>query len=175
MIPPIYRDTDGELKEIPIIPPPGCMDPNDQDCVAVNYQTTSHFYQGVAEDPDGQIVRIEYRLNKGSWMTATGTTAWSFTVHGLVVGENLVEIRSVDDAGHCSVVHSCCIVRNKNFKPTLRIDDGCFNPDAPIDSPSACFADVRRKSDGGIIGEPQPIGTSSARPNNYMVRRRHLV
>ena len=61
--------------------------------------TTSMAFSGTASDPDGSVPLVQYRLNSGAWLNATGTTSWSFTAANLAVGANTVEVRAVDNLG----------------------------------------------------------------------------
>lgn len=69
---------------------------------AVSAATTSQDFSGLAEDNDGSVAQVQYRLNGAAWQTATGTASWSFTVSPLQAGDNQVEVRALDDGGAVS-------------------------------------------------------------------------
>ena len=53
---------------------------------------------GTAQDSDGFVNEIQYRIDGGLWLKATGTTDWTFGFD-LHYGENIVEIRAKDKFG----------------------------------------------------------------------------
>ena len=71
---------------------------------------TSYDFSGTAADSDGTVAKVEYRVRYGSWMTAIGTTNWSFSAN-LGVGPNFVEVRSWDNNGSYSEIKSRTITR----------------------------------------------------------------
>ncbi|MCK5601812.1 DUF1566 domain-containing protein, partial [Candidatus Pacearchaeota archaeon] len=85
--------------------------------VSVPNTQTTYDFNGTANDADGTVASVEYRLNNGSWVTAVGTEAWSFTVANLVEGENLIEVRALDNLGVYSVVANRTITREAAADP----------------------------------------------------------
>lgn len=49
---------------------------------------------GTAEDPEGELSRVEVRVDGGPWRTATGTTSWNLTIE-LAPGDHRIEVRAV--------------------------------------------------------------------------------
>lgn len=87
----------------------------------VPWPQTTYDFSGVASDIDGTVDLVEYRLNGGGWNSASGTTSWSFTVTGLAIGSNLIEVRSQDNDGAYSGIDSRTITRLA--APDLQISD----------------------------------------------------
>jgi hypothetical protein len=58
------------------------------------------------------IALVEVRLNSGHWQPATGTTKWTASLN-LIAGENQIEARSRDGAGHESPIVSVSV----NYNP----------------------------------------------------------
>lgn len=73
----------------------------------------SYAFSGTASDSDGSLTAIEYRINSGSWISATGTNSWSFTASGLPTGDNLIEVRAKDNQNTYSIVDSRTVTRNQ--------------------------------------------------------------
>jgi len=63
-----------------------------------NEATTMDFW-GTAAAASSTVSGVEWRLNDGPWVSAFGTTEWIFGVADLPVGENQVEVRSVNVHG----------------------------------------------------------------------------
>lgn len=147
---PIYRDADGVLQELPVNPPfCSAVEPY---YYHVDKGTTTYTVSGTASDPDGTIDHVDYRLNGGTWFTANlwlssspGIINWDAVVNGLVVGENIIEVRSVDNEGSCSVLLDCYVYRGSNQPPTLHLD--CGEPN-PVELPNECFVGIDRTIDG---------------------------
>lgn len=49
---------------------------------------------GTAEDPEGELSRVEVRVDDGPWRTADGTASWNLTVE-LAPGDHRIEARAV--------------------------------------------------------------------------------
>ncbi|MFC1494574.1 hypothetical protein ACFL6W_04775 [Thermodesulfobacteriota bacterium] len=62
--------------------------------IAVN--ATEYRFTGNASDLENKVKEITYRINGGYWQMATGTSEWNFVASNLIVGDNLVEVRSQD-------------------------------------------------------------------------------
>lgn len=143
---PIYRDANGNLQELPVNPPDcGVLLPAP---IYLPYGSTTHTVTGTASDTDNSVVSIQYRLNGGAWFTATGVTDWTAIITGLVIGENLIDFRSIDIAGACSVISSCLVVVAQNAPPSLSVDCG---DNAPDEQPNACFDDIRASEAGEVL------------------------
>lgn len=86
--------------------------------------TTQVSVTGVAADNDS-VQLVQYRLNGGPWVAASGTTAWSATVSGLADGNSYtVEARSQDPTGNWSTVFSRSFsVAGDGTNPTVVITD----------------------------------------------------
>jgi hypothetical protein len=84
--------------------------------------------QGWAKD-NVQVTNVRYRLGTGDWLDATGTTAWSGTISGLVPGTtNLLSAYAQDSNGNCSLTNVVRIVYNQ-FLPVAGTYNGLFTPD----------------------------------------------
>lgn len=59
--------------------------------VTVPNGTTSYGFSGSASAPQSTVAAVQWRVNGGSWNTASGTTAWNFTVSDLALGQNVVD------------------------------------------------------------------------------------
>lgn len=57
---------------------------------------------GTAGDPEGDLERVELRIDGGAWRPVNGTSPWSFTWHTFefLDGARLLEARAVDGAGN---------------------------------------------------------------------------
>lgn len=87
----------------------------------VPWPQMTYDFSGTASDPDGSVALVEYRVNAAAWQPATGTTSWSFSVSGLVVGGNVIEVRARDDFGLYSPVENRTITRLANVVPVVAI------------------------------------------------------
>jgi hypothetical protein len=56
-------------------------------------------FWGTASATTSTVSEVQWRLNGGLWVSAFGTAEWIFGVADLPVGENLVEVRSVNVHG----------------------------------------------------------------------------
>ena len=54
-------------------------------------------FTGTANDDDGSIQAVNYRLDDGQWLTAIGTDNWSFTLSDLSVGQHTIDVQAVDN------------------------------------------------------------------------------
>jgi hypothetical protein len=70
---------------------------------------------GVAEDDDGDIVRVEVRVDEGAWEEAQGTSAWSFSLNtsNLADGEHTISVRAFDGEEYSEVTAISIIVRQE--------------------------------------------------------------
>ena len=69
--------------------------------------------QGTARDLVG-VARVEYSLNSGSYLPASGTTNWTAGIT-LLAGKNVLRLRSVDLAGNFSAV----LARTWRYNPPV--------------------------------------------------------
>jgi len=103
--------------------------------IEVMYPTTDYMIEGSANDTDGTINFVEYRVNNGPWQLATGTNSWTASV-SLVVGENWVQVRTADNGGAYSSTQVVAIERKD--RPDLTITTlSC--PDTLLTSCSSAF------------------------------------
>ncbi len=60
--------------------------------------TSTFTITGTAGDPDGTVQKVEVKIDRGDWITATGTTNWSYTVNAanLTIGTHYIFARSYD-------------------------------------------------------------------------------
>ena len=143
---PIYRDANGVLQELPVNPPDcGILYEDSLADVVLTTAVSQYTYSGTATDVDGLVVDVQWRMDEGTWMSATNTghqfSTWEFTVTNIDYGKHVIEVRAIDENGNASVLDSCMISRLNNTPPTLTIDCGTSGP---AESPSACFADIDR-------------------------------
>src|SRR3989339_475615 len=68
-----------------------------------SFTTQNISVAGTANDPDGSISLVQFRVNSGSWQDATGTTSWSGSVT-LSSGSNTIEAKSQDNIGAWSSI-----------------------------------------------------------------------
>lgn len=80
---------------------------------------SSYPFTGTASDEDGAVEKVQYRINSGTWINASGTTSWSFTANNLNVGNNEIEVHSEDNQGYYSDFDSRIITR----QPLIQTDD----------------------------------------------------
>ncbi|MFT7006659.1 MAG: hypothetical protein ACJAXJ_001167 [Colwellia sp.] len=67
------------------------------DNAVLNNDETSIQFTGTANDEDGSIQAINYRIDNGEWTTATGTENWNFTLTELAVGQHSIDVHAVDN------------------------------------------------------------------------------
>ncbi len=84
--------------------------------------------QGSASDPDpgGSVVLVEYKIDSGSWISASGTTSWSASWDSTTVsdGSHTIYARSKDNNGAYSTTDSVTVTVNNggtNHPPTTPI------------------------------------------------------
>jgi len=78
--------------------------------------------RGTATDPENSLARVEVRVDQGTWITAAGTSAWTYTwnTSALVDGPHTVAARAWDG----SLYSAACSV-------TVTTDNGVAPPDGP--------------------------------------------
>lgn len=84
---------------------------------SIEYPATSYAVSGTASDPDGSVAQVQYRVNGGSWQTASGSSNWNFTAMNLNVGQNLIEVRASDNENYASSVASVVVTRKSEETP----------------------------------------------------------
>ena len=86
--------------------------------------TTTVSAAGTAADNDA-VQQVQYRLNGGTWLTATGTSSWTATLNGLTDGSAYtLEVRAVDVSGNVSVPSTRLFsVTGDGTNPTVTITD----------------------------------------------------
>jgi len=69
---------------------------------------------GTASDQDGTVVRVEVRIDDGTWQTVTGTTPWSYSwdTGGVSDGQHKVYARSFDGDGYSGLAQTTVTVAN---------------------------------------------------------------
>ncbi|OFY26261.1 MAG: hypothetical protein A2X01_01510 [Bacteroidetes bacterium GWF2_35_48] len=86
-----------------------------------SFTTQNISVAGTANDPDGSISLVQFRVNSGSWQDATGTTSWSGSVT-LSSGSNTIEAKSQDNTGAWSNPVSINVTYSaSNQIPTISI------------------------------------------------------
>ncbi|MCC5875080.1 MAG: SUMF1/EgtB/PvdO family nonheme iron enzyme, partial [Candidatus Sumerlaeia bacterium] len=103
-----FRLASEPIESVPF-PPPIITTPSANQ--TVSNETTSVDFSGTATASDSTVSSVQWRNNGGAWQTASGTTSWSFTADGLVVGTNLIEVRATDDEGTHSSLAQRTITR----------------------------------------------------------------
>lgn len=81
---------------------------------------------GTASDPDGseELVRVEVRIDSGSWNTAAGTSGWSYSLNtnSLTDGQHTIYARSFDGDLYSSIDSVAVNVNNpSNLPPVVSI------------------------------------------------------
>lgn len=78
--------------------------------------------QGTADDTDGAVQSVQVKIDGGLWLTATGTTSWSYSWDTTSVSNGQYEIsaRSYDGEDYSAVVVVTVTVAN-NHKPSVVI------------------------------------------------------
>ena len=75
--------------------------------------------QGTAKDSDGSIEKVEVKIDKGDWQTASGTTNWSFVWDTTMVedGQYSIYTQSKDNEGACSPEQIIYLTVKNNHPP----------------------------------------------------------
>jgi len=62
--------------------------------------------QGTASDPDGVVQKVELKINSGDWVTASGTTSWTYFWDTTTVseGNHTIYARSYDGEDYSTIV-----------------------------------------------------------------------
>ena len=78
---------------------------------------------GTASDSDGAIQKVQVRIDSGSWITASGTTSWSYTWDTTTVnnGDHTIYARSYDGKDYSNIESTDVTVNNKEYTSP---DDG---------------------------------------------------
>jgi hypothetical protein len=79
--------------------------------VAVPNATSNYPFSGTAIAPDSSVAQVQWRLNNGTWQTANGTSAWSFTVGSFNLGNSVVDVRARNAEDVLSPIESRTITR----------------------------------------------------------------
>jgi nuclear transport factor 2 (NTF2) superfamily protein len=102
----------------------------ENNAVIENVETSIQF-TGTANDDDGSIQAVNYRLDDGEWQTAVGNENWSFTLSALTVGNHSVDVRAIDDLSLPGESVQISFVReaeqDNNQKPTVDITSPADN------------------------------------------------
>lgn len=125
------------------------ISPSDSDTVS-GTMTVS----GSAADPDGdeELVRVEVRIDSGSWETASGTDSWSYTINtnSLSNGPHTLSARSYDgDIYSAEVSVSIDVYNPTNSAPDVSIWSPF--PGAALTGSEAVISGNATDPDGDII------------------------
>ncbi|UCE36017.1 MAG: hypothetical protein JSW00_10685 [Thermoplasmata archaeon] len=94
--------------------------PHDEDTVSGTV-----IVKGTASDLDGNVQKVQIKIDNKGWFTATGTSSWSFSwdTTSEVDGEHALYARAEDDRNeHSSIISVAVTVDNSiNYPPTLEI------------------------------------------------------
>lgn len=80
---------------------------------------------GAASDADGDLDRVEYRINDGPWTSAIGNSTWAGTwdANDATAGEHIIQARAWDDSGRLSPIASVRVtVAPDSDQPVLQVD-----------------------------------------------------
>jgi hypothetical protein len=71
--------------------------------------------QGTAEDPDGDVLWVEIRIDASQWVFALGTTSWSFGFDTTLFaeGEHTIKARAFDGEDYSEEVAITVVVDNE--------------------------------------------------------------
>lgn len=77
--------------------------------------------EGIASDSDGDVVRVEMRIDSGPWQTAAGTTTWNLTFDSRTYadGPHTICARAFDGDAYSN--EFCVAVTFDNTAPTLTV------------------------------------------------------
>jgi hypothetical protein len=69
---------------------------------------------GTASDQDGTVVRVEVRIDDGTWQVVSGTTSWSYSwdTGGVSDGQHTIYARSFDGDGYSGLAQTTVTVAN---------------------------------------------------------------
>jgi len=69
---------------------------------------------GTASDQDGTVVRVEVRVDDGTWQVVSGTTSWSYSwdTGGVSDGQHTIYARSFDGDGYSGLAQTTVTVAN---------------------------------------------------------------
>ena len=83
--------------------------------------------QGISNDPDGIVERVEVKIDNGGWNEAEGTTSWQYewNTSSALNGEHVIYARSYDGSDYSNIVSIRVIVNNaplpSNNPPNVEI------------------------------------------------------
>ena len=85
--------------------------------------------KGTAENKDGEIQKVEIKIDDGTWKLADGKESWNYNwdTLGYSIGEHIIYARAIDDYGNISQ-EAIVTVKNENKKPTAKIVSISPNP-----------------------------------------------
>ena len=105
--------------------PPRCavMTPASGDLVSGKYPVT-----GNSTDPDGNVIRVEVKVDGGTWDNATGTNPWRYNwdTRSVPNGPHTIHARSYDGTNYSSVVDVSVTVDNGLLPPQSVFSEGWF-------------------------------------------------
>ncbi len=79
--------------------------------VAVPNATSNYPFSGTAIAPDSSVVQVQWRVNSGTWQTASGMDTWSFAVGSFNLGNSVVDVRARNFEDVLSPIESRTITR----------------------------------------------------------------
>jgi len=79
--------------------------------------------QGTATDNDTGVIKTEVRIDDGVWITAEGTTAWTYTWDTASVGNgiHIISARSYDNIEYSAVVKITITVDNEKESDVVQL------------------------------------------------------
>ncbi|MBI1290809.1 hypothetical protein GC173_06140, partial [bacterium] len=120
------------------------------DPIVVPISTTEVEFSGTASDPDGSISAVYFRIDGGSWLTATGTTSWSF-IAPIADQTTLVEVRAEDGQRASSTILSRTVTRGAaNVAPTVTITSPSSDQSVTNATTTFAFSGTASDSDGTV-------------------------
>ncbi|RLF63433.1 MAG: hypothetical protein DRN31_02425, partial [Thermoplasmata archaeon] len=80
---------------------------------------------GTASDTDGTVQSVQFKIDSGAWIEATGTTSWNYSWNTTAVanGSHTIYARAYDGTDYSSIDSVTVNVNNipPNHKPTVEI------------------------------------------------------
>lgn len=120
------------------------------DGMMYEFSETSVVFSGSASDPDGTVGSVEYSVSNGTWQKAVGTSAWNFTVFGLVTGQNNISVRARDMAGNYGVPATISLTRRQNQPPVIQVNSPLPNKVVDASQTSIRVYGTASDTDGSI-------------------------
>jgi len=110
---------------VAVPPPPQNQPPSIEITLPQNNATVNGTItiKGIASD-DEQVVKVEIRIDDGTWIQATGTTTWSYSIDTTTLSNGLhkIETRAYDGSLYSNISYISINVFN-NHKPIVAITE----------------------------------------------------